>query len=263
MTLSRRRSRRARVGRAGISSGSATFPFLRRSSRETFAAACLRRRRSEASRSPTCCATSTRSCCPGRRTGRARASSRTSPTAPPSRGSSRSFSLPRSTRSRSSGAPRRRPPSSKPTRSTGLAQLLGLPSGWHGHIEDTASISTIAALAAARESNGGSVVVCSEEAHSSVERAARLLGLETRKVAARRRVPPGRRRARSHRCVRARRHRRHDVDDVGRSRAGARRLRARPRASGSTSTRPMRARRGSVPSSVGHRRVSSARTRSS
>jgi len=62
------------------------------------------------------------------------------------------------------------------------AQLLGLPSGWHGHIEDTASISTIAALAAAREANGGRVVVCSEEAHSSVERAARLLGLETRKV---------------------------------------------------------------------------------
>src|SRR2546425_10305380 len=62
------------------------------------------------------------------------------------------------------------------------AQLLGLPSGWHGHIEDTASVSTIAALAAAREANGGRVVVCSEEAHSSVERAARLLGLETRKV---------------------------------------------------------------------------------
>ena len=62
------------------------------------------------------------------------------------------------------------------------AQLLGLPSGWHGHIEDTASVSTIAALAAAREANGGHVVVCSEEAHSSVERAARLLGLETRKV---------------------------------------------------------------------------------
>jgi aromatic-L-amino-acid/L-tryptophan decarboxylase len=63
-----------------------------------------------------------------------------------------------------------------------VAQLLGLPSGWHGHIEDTASISTIAALAAARASTGGRVVVCSEEAHSSVERAARLLGLETRKV---------------------------------------------------------------------------------
>ncbi len=62
------------------------------------------------------------------------------------------------------------------------AQLLGLPSEWHGHIEDTASVSTIAALAAAREATGGHVVVCSEEAHSSVERAARLLGLETRKV---------------------------------------------------------------------------------
>ena len=62
------------------------------------------------------------------------------------------------------------------------AQLLGLPSGWHGHIEDTASVSTIAALAAAREATGGRVVVCSEEAHSSVERAARLLGLETRKI---------------------------------------------------------------------------------
>jgi aromatic-L-amino-acid decarboxylase len=62
------------------------------------------------------------------------------------------------------------------------AQLLGLPSGWHGHIEDTASTSTIAALAAAREANGGSVVVCSEHAHSSVDKAARLLGLEVRKT---------------------------------------------------------------------------------
>jgi aromatic-L-amino-acid/L-tryptophan decarboxylase len=62
------------------------------------------------------------------------------------------------------------------------AKLLGLLAGWHGHIEDTASVSTIAALAAAREATGGRVVVCSEEAHSSVERAARLLGLETRKT---------------------------------------------------------------------------------
>jgi aromatic-L-amino-acid/L-tryptophan decarboxylase len=62
------------------------------------------------------------------------------------------------------------------------AQLLGLPSGWHGHIEDTASVSTIAALAAAREATGGRVVVCSEEAHSSVERGARLLGLQTQKI---------------------------------------------------------------------------------
>jgi aromatic-L-amino-acid/L-tryptophan decarboxylase len=64
------------------------------------------------------------------------------------------------------------------------AQLLGLPPGWHGHIEDTASTSTIAALAAAREATGGSVVVCSEHAHSSVDKAATLLGLEVRKIAA-------------------------------------------------------------------------------
>lgn len=62
------------------------------------------------------------------------------------------------------------------------AQLLGLPVGWHGQIEDTASVSTVAALAAARDATGGRFVVCSEEAHSSVERAARLLGLETRKT---------------------------------------------------------------------------------
>jgi aromatic-L-amino-acid decarboxylase len=64
-----------------------------------------------------------------------------------------------------------------------LAQLLGLPTGWHGHIEDTASISTIAALAAAREARPGArLVVCSEQAHSSVDKAVRLLGLELRKV---------------------------------------------------------------------------------
>jgi aromatic-L-amino-acid/L-tryptophan decarboxylase len=64
------------------------------------------------------------------------------------------------------------------------AQLLGLPAGWHGHIEDTASTSTIAALAAAREATGRDVVVCSEHAHSAVDKAAKLLGLELRKVAA-------------------------------------------------------------------------------
>jgi aromatic-L-amino-acid decarboxylase len=64
------------------------------------------------------------------------------------------------------------------------AQLLGLPNGWHGHIEDTASTSTIAALAAAREATGRDVVVCSEHAHSAVDKAAKLLGLELRKVPA-------------------------------------------------------------------------------
>jgi aromatic-L-amino-acid decarboxylase len=64
------------------------------------------------------------------------------------------------------------------------AQLLGLPAGWHGHIEDTASTSTLAALIAAREATGGNVVVCSEHAHSSVEKAAKMLGLGLRKVPA-------------------------------------------------------------------------------
>ena len=35
-----------------------------------------------------------------------------------------------------------------------VAQLLGLPAGWHGHIEDTASTSTLAALIAARHTTG-------------------------------------------------------------------------------------------------------------
>ena len=43
-----------------------------------------------------------------------------------------------------------------------VRQLLGLPDGWHGHIEDTASTSTLAALIAARHVTGRNVVVCSE-----------------------------------------------------------------------------------------------------
>lgn len=62
------------------------------------------------------------------------------------------------------------------------AQLLGLPDGWHGHIEDTASTSTMAALIAAREATGRRVVVCSEHAHSSVDKACRMLELELRKA---------------------------------------------------------------------------------
>src|SRR3954452_19572720 len=62
------------------------------------------------------------------------------------------------------------------------AQLLGLPDGWHGHIEDTGSTSTMAALIAAREATGRRVVVCSEHAHSSVDKACRMLELELRKA---------------------------------------------------------------------------------
>ena len=65
-----------------------------------------------------------------------------------------------------------------------LADLLGLPPEWHGHIEDTASTSTIAALAAARHATGRRVIVCSEHAHSSVDKAARLLDMQIRKVPA-------------------------------------------------------------------------------
>ena len=64
-----------------------------------------------------------------------------------------------------------------------LRQLLGLPQGLHGHIEDTASTSTLAALAAARHLRPEGAVLCSEHAHSSVDKAARLLGMPLRKVA--------------------------------------------------------------------------------
>jgi aromatic-L-amino-acid decarboxylase len=63
-----------------------------------------------------------------------------------------------------------------------VRQLVGLPEGLHGHIEDTASTSTFAALAAARHARPGGAVLCSEHAHSSVDKAARLLGLPLHKV---------------------------------------------------------------------------------
>jgi aromatic-L-amino-acid decarboxylase len=65
-----------------------------------------------------------------------------------------------------------------------LADLLGLGEGWHGHIEDTASTSTLAALVAARHHSRRHAVVFSEHAHSSVEKDTRILGMECRKVAA-------------------------------------------------------------------------------
>jgi aromatic-L-amino-acid decarboxylase len=64
-----------------------------------------------------------------------------------------------------------------------VAELLGLPSDWHGHIEDTASISTLTAIIAAREATGRDLIVCSEQAHSAADKAARMLGMRLRKVA--------------------------------------------------------------------------------
>jgi aromatic-L-amino-acid decarboxylase len=73
-----------------------------------------------------------------------------------------------------------------------LAQLMGLPQSWDGHINDTASTSTLVALAAAREALGLEVrekglagrpelprlrVYASDQAHSSVEKAVITLGL--------------------------------------------------------------------------------------
>ena len=62
-----------------------------------------------------------------------------------------------------------------------LADLLGLPAGLHGHLEDTASTGLVTALAAARAAAPGRrVVVCSGQTHSSTAKAARLLELELR-----------------------------------------------------------------------------------
>ena len=63
------------------------------------------------------------------------------------------------------------------------ARLLGLPDGWHGHIEDSASTSTLAAMIAAREATGRNEVVCTDQTHSSVAKAARMIGMRVRPVA--------------------------------------------------------------------------------
>jgi aromatic-L-amino-acid/L-tryptophan decarboxylase len=70
-----------------------------------------------------------------------------------------------------------------------LRQMMGLPEGFHGTIQDTASISSLTAIAAAREvalPEVGRVglsslprlrLYCSEEAHSSIEKAGVTLGI--------------------------------------------------------------------------------------
>ena len=63
-----------------------------------------------------------------------------------------------------------------------LGQLLGLPEGLPGHIEDTASTATLAALVAARELRPDGIVLTSEQANFSVAKAARIAGLECRLV---------------------------------------------------------------------------------
>ena len=81
-----------------------------------------------------------------------------------------------------------------------LRQLMGLPAGFHGTIQDTASISTLVAIAAAREAAGLGIrdegmsgrglprlrVYASEEVHSSIDKAGIILGIGragTRKIA--------------------------------------------------------------------------------
>jgi aromatic-L-amino-acid decarboxylase len=81
-----------------------------------------------------------------------------------------------------------------------LRQLMGLPEGFHGTIQDTASISTLVAIAAAREAAGLGLreegmsgrglprlrVYASQEVHSSIDKAGITLGLGmagTRKIA--------------------------------------------------------------------------------
>src|SRR5262249_5600571 len=78
-----------------------------------------------------------------------------------------------------------------------LRQMMGLPEGFSGHINDTASTSTLVALAVARQKLGIDVhaqglagrpelpaltVYASDQAHSSVDKAAIVLGIGTDNV---------------------------------------------------------------------------------
>ena len=111
-----------------------------------------------------------------------------------------------------------------------LRQLVGLPEEFRGHIEDTASTGVLAAAIVARSLlPDRRVLVCSEHAHSVGEKAARLLGLELRKVPTDDafRMRPDQL-ARAGRVPRPRDDR-DDRHDVARSRAGDRRALRRSR----------------------------------
>ena len=62
-----------------------------------------------------------------------------------------------------------------------LRQIVGLSPAWTGVIQDTASTATLGALLCARE-RGGRVVYASQQAHSSIDKAARLAGLMLRSI---------------------------------------------------------------------------------
>lgn len=74
------------------------------------------------------------------------------------------------------------------------ASAMGLPADWFGMATDTASTSTLVALAAAREATGLKIreegmsakppltLYCSEEAHSSVDKAGLVLGVGTQGI---------------------------------------------------------------------------------
>ena len=146
-----------------------------------------------------------------------------------------------------------------------LAQLLGLPAGLHGHIEDTASTGDAGgARGRAAAKPGARVVVCSEHAHSVGRQ-----GLP----AARARGPDDARRRRVPRCGRTRST---STDacavvatvgttstTLGRPRRRDRRHAASARASGCTSTPPTPARPRSARSFATTSTAGSAPTRSS
>ena len=124
-----------------------------------------------------------------------------------------SFWRRRSISRRCSGARRRPRPSSRTVTLGWLRRLIGLPDDFEGVIYDTASIATLHALVAAREAArrrtcarrdwpGGPTcralrVYCSEQAHSSIDKAVIAIGLgqeSLRRIPGDDRVPHARRR---------------------------------------------------------------------